>query len=537
MRYTMICAVSLIGALSACVDDPTATVAPGQPSAAVSVATDPLSKLNRLSPSLENKVQLFKADLSSKGYAVERGYWRLWSADDCKFPLQSVGFCYGNNPTAPYVVAVVPQWKDEFSDMRMHHALSAFQRNMDALYRLDPREALVVAAELPPPGRYFGIQSNVFSRETEVNEDDFVYKQPVLDDLMRGILFATTPDPARMMMIASIGNSINNVVMTQQTGQQWQAGQQRFFIISPDADVADSVKAALLRAGVPSANNIFVEKVSPDVVRLGLAKSADDMMTYIRYAMPNDIAAGNEWRANLPLTVFRVRDMSELRPANPFAAQGYDQRNWNFDETVLAEDRDSLVSAVRAYWNQPTAPMVRSFSLYTGFDLIGQHCLGYPNPARGPMNCLGDTQDSDYQISPSFRLDSGQVIAVLGTLATETGNATYVSLSVNWFPELVGIRNIDDDRLVGSAARFAGALDNDARLFYVHYIARDCSGLENCTEVPRQSVPVGALIKVIQRNYVTPGFARGPDPSKLLNPVEIVLNGANRPAALLRKIR
>ena len=537
MRYTMICAVSLIGVLAACADDPTVTVAPIQPSNAVATAVDPLSKVNRLSPSLENKVQLFRADLVSKGYAIERGYWTLWGADDCKYPLQSMGFCYGNNPTAPYVLAVIPKWPDEFSDPRMNHVISAFQRNMDALYRIDPQEAIVIAAEMPPAGRYFGLGSNVFSRETAPNGDDFVYNHPALDDMMRGILFTKMPDPSRMMMIASIGNSINNVVMTQQTGEPWQAEQQRFFVITPDADVAESVKAALLRAGVPSASDIFVEKVSPDIVKVGLGKSADDLITYIRYAMPNDIVAGNQWRANLPLTVFRVRDMSGLQAANPFAAQGYDARNWNFDETVLAEDLDSLASAVRAYWNQPAAPMFRSFSLYTVFDLVGQHCLSYPNPSRGPMNCLGDSQDSDYQISRSFSLDSGQVIAVVGTLATETGNATYVSLSVNWFPALVGIRNIDDDRLEGTAGRFAAALENDARLFYVYYVARDCSGLDNCVEVSRSSVAVGEVIKIIQRNYVTPGFARGPDPTKLLNPAAIVLNGANRPGALLRKAR
>ena len=535
MRYTTICALSFIGAISACTDDPTATVAPMQPSAAVAAATDPLSKLNRLSPSLENKVQLFKADLVSKGYAIERGYWTLWGAEDCKYPLQTMGFCYGNNPTAPYLLAVVPQWKDEYFDQRMHHVMGAFQRNMNGTFRLDPQEALVIAAEMPPTARYFGLGSNVFSRETEVNENDVVWQQPTLDPLMRGILFAKTPDPSRMLMLASIGNSINNVVITEQTGAQWQPGQQRFFVVTPDADVADSVTAALLRAGVPAAH-IFFEKVAPEVVRVGLGKSADDLITYIRYAMPNDIVAGNEWRARLPLTLFRVRDVSGS-PANPFPASGYDARHWNFDENVLAEDLDSLAGAVRSYWNQPAAPEFRSFSLYLGVDLVGQHCLGYPNPARGPMDCLGDTQDSDYQISRSLSLDSGRVIAVLGSLGTETNNATYVSLSVNWFPQLVGLVNIDDDRLYGTAESFASSLDHDARLFYVYYIARDCSGLENCAEVSRHSVPVGEIIKVIQRNYVTPGYARGPEPTKMLNPLAIVFDGNNRPASLLRRRR
>ena len=537
MRRTTICAVSLIGALSACVDDPTVTVAPVQPAAALATAADPLSKVNRLSPSLENKVQLFKADLAAKGYAIARGYWTLWGAEECKYPLQSIGMCYGNNPAAPYIMAAVPLWADEFSDQRMHHALGAFKRHMSGLYRIDPQEALVVAAELPPPGRYFGIGSNVYSREAALNTNDPIYKLPLLDATMRGILFPALPDPSRALIAASIGNSINNVIVAQATGAEWQAGQQRFFVITPDANLADSVTAALLRAGVPSSSDIFVEKVSPDLVNVGLGRSADDMFTYMRYALPNDTVAGNEWRARLPLTVFRVRDVSGLRPANPFPIPAYDPRHWNFDETVLAEDLDSLISAVRSYWNQPAAPFFRTFSAYLFLDMIGQHCLGYPNPARGPMNCLADTQDTDYQISTSLSLDSGRVIAVVGTLATETGNATYVSLSINWFPELVGLENIDDDHLAGTAAGFADALQNDDRLFYVHYIARDCSGLDNCTQVSKKSIPPGEIIKVIQRNYVAPGYARGPHPTKVLNPVVIPLDGRTRPGARLGKVR
>ena len=39
----------------------------------------------------------------------------------------------------------------------------------------------------------------------------------------------------------------------------------------------------------------------------------------------------------------------------------------------------------------------------------------------------------------TWHLDGGQVIAVVGALGTKTGNSTYTSLSVNWFPELVGV--------------------------------------------------------------------------------------------------
>jgi hypothetical protein len=146
------------------------------------------------------------------------------------------------------------------------------------------------------------------------------------------------------------------------------------------------------------------------------------------------------------------------------------------------------------------------------------------------MDCLGDTQDADYQIGPTLGIDDGQVIAVVGTLGTETGNATYVSLAVNRFPLLVGVANISDTDLAGTAEGFAGALQDDARLFYVYYVARDCSGLHPCLELSRKQVPVGESIKLLQRNYINPGSARGPDPARILNPVALVLDGRRRPA-------
>lgn len=498
-------------------------------------ATDPLGNANRLPPSLEQKVEQFGADLRAQGYEVARGYWTLWSTEDCRYPIRTVGSCYGNNPTAPYALAVVPRWPEEFVDQSMHHALNEARRNMSASYRLGEREALVVLAELPPPGRYFGIQSNVFTREDTINPDDPIYQRLTVNDpSLLQLLFSTSPNPARVMMVASIGDSINNVVIDRRTGENWQAGQQRFFVITPDADMARAMTEALLRAGVPTADHIFREAVSPELVHLGYAASADDLITYVRYALPDDPALGQQWRAKLPLTILRVRDTSRTDAVEPLPVPAYETRSWNFNETDpaqgLASDLAALALAVQARWQQAVTP--RSFiSAYKAADLVGQHCLGRaPNPERGPMNCLGDTQDADYQISTSLQLDGNEVVALVGTLATETGNATYVSLAVNRFPQLVGVANIDDQQLTGSAARFQSALQHDARLFYVQYVARDCTGLGQwCIEIPRRLVPAGATIKMLQRNYVSPGSNRGPDPARVLNPLAIVFDGTHRP--------
>lgn len=498
---------------------------------AAAPAADPLSNINRLPADLEQTVQVFSTNVEGKGFAVARGYWTLWGIEDCKYPIQTLGYCYGNNPTAPYALAVVPPWKDEYVDQRFHHILNEPRRNMSATYRLDPAEALVIIAQLPPQARYFGIQTNVFTREIAFNANDRINQELVqanFDPLLRDILFGGSPDPSRRMLVASIGNSTNNVVIKNQTGQTpW--NRPAYFVITSDTELATEMTNALEDAGAPEAD-IFIEPVSPDLVKLGLGHSADDFITYIRYSLPVDQAAGEQWRRSLPLAILRVRDMSSRKYDNALPIPIYTQRTANYDETKLAKDLGRLEDAVRVSWGQPEATIVPFFSAYKYLDLIGQHCLGYPDPTRGPMDCLGDSQDADYQISGSTQIDNGEVIAVVGALSTETGNATYTSLSVNWFPELVGVKNIDDVELDGTAASFSGALHHKSKLFYVYYVARDCTGLTHCVEVSRQLVPKGGTIKFIQRNYINPGSTNGPDPNEILNPVLIVLNGQNRPS-------
>lgn len=507
-------------------------------------AMDPLSKANRLPASLERTVRAFKQEVGARGFEVARGYWTLWGAEDCRYAIQSVGICYGNNPTAPYVIAVVPPWSDEYVEQRFQHVLMQPRRNMVANYRLGEREALVVMAQMPPSARYFGVHTNVFSRKIEFNPEDPVYEELASIDpdfpALRGLLFVESPDPERMLMVASIGDSINNVVMQEQSGDSpW--SEQRFFIVTADHDLAEELTEALVEGGV-DADHVLVEPVARDLVHLGYGAEADDLITYMRYALPDDPAAGAAWRARLPVTVLRVRDKAKSEALDPFAIPEYVSKegNYNQDEWALLGKLAALEIKVRQYWEQDSteAPTKIFLSAYKDLDLVGQHCLGYGSPLgddRGPMNCLGDNQDTDYQLGQSMNLDDGQVIAVLGTLATETDNATYVSLSVNRYPVLVGVANLDDTDLKGSAARFqdtAGGIDvlgDDAHKFYVYYIARDCTGLEDCLEISRRQVARGETIKLMQRNYVKPGSSVGPDPRRMLNPIAVVLNGNERP--------
>jgi hypothetical protein len=462
--------------------------------------------------SLSDKVQSFKANLEASGYEVLRGNWNLFTIDDCQYAVAKTGNCFGNNPAAPYIIPTVPLWPDEFADRYMKDVIGPTQGNTWWTHRFDEREAIIVLGQLPPRGGYFGLESYVFTRQGKINTNDEIYRS-LTDDFMKSILFQNSPNPKRVMVFSSIGDSKNNVTIQRQSGAIWD--QERYFIITPDAVMEKKMKEALLEAGVFDQKQIFTEPVSKDIARLGLGSSADDFMTIIRYSMPHDEVLGERWRRSLPLAVFRVRAKKPTHTAESYPTPVREVRGGR-SELHLQEDFDNLVKAVKEKWGHPEVTDTKFQSLLQWVDLIGEHCL------KRPMSCLGDNSDADYQVSKTVSIDQGEIIAVLGVLGTATRNANYVSLSVNWIPPLVGVLNKSDDELAGTADFFAGTVENTGK-FYVQYFARNCTGIPDCTTISEATIPRGDLLKIIQRNYVVPGTNRGADPKLVINPTIMVL--------------
>ncbi len=146
-----------------------------------------------------------------------------------------------------------------------------------------------------------------------------------------------------------------------------------------------------------------------------------------------------------------------------------------------------LQSAQR--WGQPCATIDCSDRAGTFQDLQTS-----PASMVGPLcdpveeNCLGDNWDTAYQIYGPMTLDNGEVYAVAGTLGTETGNATYVGFGINYVEVFLGVANLSDRDLKGTAKRYKREVSNTGK-FYLYYFTRDCSGLEdltdgNCFELP-----------------------------------------------------
>jgi hypothetical protein len=319
----------------------------------------------------------------------------------------------------------------------------------------------------------------------------------------------------------------------------------QYFIITPSAATDHALRRALQTQGVAD-DHIFTEQIPSEddfgpIGPLGMGKNAIDFITAFRYAVPDDPTAAQGWRNDIPLTVLRVRPPASLGPLQRYGSLTFEPRSAN-SEAYLAGDLENLVGEVcdSLDWyanltstdcTQP--PPATSFmpDLVRDLGWVGPYCRDIG------MDCQADQQEAAYFFSSPRSVDSGQVYAVVSTLATETGNAIYVGLSANDASIMGGIPDatILDTGLKGSAYTYA-PVDNPGKYtkFFVHYFTRDCANVpgrpQDCTEITDEMLPpagdttaqgdpaLHGMIILSLRDYIAPGTQRGPDAAKLLTP-------------------
>ena len=485
-------------------------------------------------------------NLKQSGFQVSQGYPQLYTFQDClDHTYPSFKNCFLANPAAPYVIPVVKSWPDEYVDPATVDAFVETDPGYSATYRLDPREAIVMYGQMPPPGRYMGLQTWEFSEHGKWKRKDYNQwaNTPDLPFPMQ-YLFDTIPpnDPKsrRIISLSALGDVVNNVVMERQSGYP-SFEQTRYFIISPSAATDKAIRLALQAQGVPD-RYIFTEQIPRrddlgPIGPLGMGKNAIDFITAFRYAVPDNETDADKWRNHPPLTVLRVRAPASLGPVQRYTSLTFEPLTAN-SEAYLASDLQNLVDAVcnsvTSNSNLTTTdctqpPPALSFMTDPGRDYgwVGPYCRSIG------MDCQGDQQEAAYFFSSLLSLDSGQVYAVVDTLATETDNATYVALSANDASMMAGVANVLDTGLKGSADGYATTGGNTDK-FFVHYFAGagKCAvldavlenvpgGTANCTEISDTTQGDPALRGMFTfglRDYIAPGTERGPDSSIVLRP-------------------
>jgi len=510
--------------------------------------------------------------LRSNGMEVSEGYATLWTQEDCANNYPVYNNCFGNNPNAPYVLPVVKSWPEEYVDPAMANGLVVTLPGYSATYRLDPREAIIVFGRMPPPARYMGLQTYIWTTGWALEDRPWdplacLYYELFAKEMTK-YFFATFPPatsrvhcytvppgtPGRVQSFSSIDNNINNVVMEKQSGAPWD--RMRYFVITPDQRTDAAVREALGSLGVDK-DEIFTEGIpetfqeifenpdddypygqNPVVGPLGLGEDAVDFMTGLRYAMPEDETAADAWRESLPLTVLRVRRPSWGSGPETYGNRVADDRPTvdEVNNTALSSGLSSLIAAVTARV-ESQGWMLDEDEDRQMVDILND--LGQFGPACREigMDCLGDGQDASYFFAKPRPLDTGRIYAAVGTLATETGNATYVGLSVNDASLLKGVLNVEDTTLKGSANSYHSEVPDPVLLekFFVRFFTRDCDAIADltdgaCTTITEDMVPLAGddeapgdpdlhgMFSMAVRAYVVPESERGPDPQLQLPP-------------------
>ncbi|MBP1694800.1 MAG: hypothetical protein H6Q37_2683 [Chloroflexi bacterium] len=482
--------------------------------------------VNKVPGSVESKARRLMNNLKKQGFQVERGYFKLYTNADCPTSFKEIGTCWGNNPAAPYVQFAIPPWPEEYIDPATDTAYGLNLDGYSTSYRLDPREAIVILGVMPPPAHYFGLQTYHFTRQGDFDTNSDPYQYMKDKPLLLNRFFNKVPqNQERVINFASLSNSINHVVIERQSGKAFD--QQKYFIITPDQTMNETIRKTLSTISVVD-KDIFTEQI-PSNMFLGLDESADDFVTVIRYAMPDDGggegARSTAWREELPLVVLRVRDTRPDRLPVAYPPFTEPEEKQISDEFYLEDDLENLVGAISQRWGQPSAA-----SKAMQFLRVETPPITMVGPKCSPigMNCLGDTQDATYQYSFPLPVGSQIIYAVAGTLGTQTGNATYVGLGLNSTPRLLGFDNRADEDLVNSANNYAQTVNNTEKLF-VYYFTRDCSDLEQFTDgyclelsnddlplCPNPTDPACYKLTLSIRDYMPLGSQRGPDANYIL---------------------
>lgn len=486
-------------------------------------------------------------ELRASGFRVNPGYPMLYAGDGCStYTYPAMKSCFGNNPVSPYVIAAVKAWPNEHVGPTPTNVFGPVRAGYVPTYRLGPRDAVVIYGKMPPPGKYLALQTYEWSQPGHWKTKDYLkWEQAPYRPYPMQYMFETIPPDdhtaGRTWSFASIGDPVNNVVMQNQSGYPFDKN--LYFITTPSASTDRAVRRVLRTQGVPD-SDIFTERIpSRDelgrIGPLGMGKRAIDFYTFFRYALPDDSEAAGKWWADIPLTVLRVRGPSSLGPIRRYGTLTYGERTAQ-SEAYLKNDLQQLVDAVckrvegtaGLRSDDCTQPPPASSIMPAVHDDIA-----WTAPYCRTINSwCGDQTDAGLFGTMPLGLDAGEVYAVVDTLATETGNATYVGLSVNEASRHFSPTGVTDATLKGSANGYAGAVEHVDK-FYVHYFTRDCRVLEglpglpaSCTDITPDMVPrkedttvdghpaLRGMFWPGLREYIAPGTAHGPDTSRLLRP-------------------
>ncbi|MFO0694670.1 MAG: hypothetical protein U0230_14005 [Polyangiales bacterium] len=411
------------------------------------------------------------AELEAEGFTVDEGRFAFFRVEDCA----SLPSCYGNNPSSPYGLYLLPPAPDEVIDPTTPPLSDATVRST---FRLGGDEAVVFLGRTPPEARYFGFRSYLASRQG-------------------------------VDLFASLGDTTNHRVIATGGGSSGSFDQETVVVTTASAPLDARLRRFFAREG---AGGIVNTDVLPSTeLVLGRSASADVLTMLFRVALFADETAGASYIANPPAVVLRVRPNAPIA-AGALPAPPPRPRGTGKDESDFADALARLEAAIRARHATHTAQPIGVL----GLPLVGADCIA------GGYGCLGDNADTLYFASgPTLLREApADFLVIFGVDHTRAGKASYTNVAVYETERRMGVAALADDAFAGSAAEYLGTSDPDADHLFAIRVARDCTGLAHCLAVPTAfpGVPLDKTLTVAVRPYLEAATQTGPSLEELLPP-------------------
>ena len=476
-------------------------------------------------------------NLTSHGYLIVQGNAYLFQNSDCSLYVSIFGTCFGNNPAAPYIL---PQLPIENSYVDPYYAVPLNTPGPNGVttniaYRLSDKDALVTIVKYPPKGAYFGYQSYVFTSQIINYIDTFP-------------LQVISPDLTRYEIFGSVGNNVNNIIVQNQHGSSW-GGQVITYVTTSNQILANKIIRELTTQGVKS-NSILVEKLGSNVLT-GNEENADDLVTLIRYAIPENTNAANTWYSNLATNVLVYKVSNPSIGIIRYPANNYSARTGNI-ETQLTPALNELAEILKNWSINNTtlgslsAVSTSSFTRTSlddhdgiPYGLVGKDCI-----SKGTI-CAADNQDtSTYAFSPNFDLSSNSVLFIAGVNHNKFNNSSYISLSIYNATESAGVASssqtnrkavgFNSGNLASGSAeavlRELGIYNSASRMLklalpklYISLLSKNCTiaqkfciDLNGDNLIPDTTPPTP--INMYERSYIRPGDTSGADTNIMVYP-------------------
>jgi len=486
-----------------------AAVAATQPVAGPAVTqtvTETLTKTVPVAPSVGD-ISAFRSALERDGFVVGQGEAAVFPLIEA-YEAGLIKACWGNDPTKPYLVCLVPPSPGEqVPSYKFKVGEFLGLKGVTILFRMRPDEALVFVGRTPPECKYYSYSGYLMER-VYGNESRVIFAD--ITDALNHLTINTegTPDGAE-------GNPFDSNTV---------------IVSTADKGIDERVRAAATSAGYSSSiMNTYM--IPSPMLKMGLENDSDTFNFFIRPSIFKDQQAGDAYIKNPPAVILRLTPKEPVN-LNPSSVAELRVRGTGKTEHDLTPALNDLRKAILAKYGdlEPTELEI-SDALPEGIEGI-QRGINVAGPTRDAIYLWTGGQLQFHPPTPSlitgkaetppktFTLsdDPNEFVIVYGVNHEISGKATFSSFTVYGADIWNGVGGVTSDQYPTAEKYLPG--NPNAKRLYAYKIARRCDG-EDCYRVPGPGLKAHGIeldqpIFIIFRVYCEPATKAGPVKSEIL---------------------